>query len=113
MVDDGDREVTQAECPYCCRMFCAKCRVGWHEGVTCQEFEKLGKDEREREDIMLMKLAKDKQWRRCSNCKFYVEKKEGCLHMTCRLDSSHSLCLFLAFIILCKLQYLKELLKRR
>ncbi|KAJ8447528.1 hypothetical protein Cgig2_031141 [Carnegiea gigantea] len=77
MVDDGDEEVTQSECPYCRRMFCAQCRVRWHDGVTCREHEKLGKDEREREDIMLMKLAKDKQWSRCSECMFYVEKTEG------------------------------------
>lgn len=84
MVDDGGDEVTQSECPYCHRLFCARCRVGWHVGFTCQEFQKLEKDEREKDDILFMKLAKDKQWRRCSKCKFYVEKTEGCLHMICR-----------------------------
>ncbi|KAJ8447527.1 hypothetical protein Cgig2_031140 [Carnegiea gigantea] len=81
MVDDGGDEVTQSECPYCHRLFCARCRVGWHVGFTCQEFRTLEKDESDKEDILFMKLAKDKQWRRCSKCKFYVEKTEGCLHM--------------------------------
>ncbi|KAL8502155.1 hypothetical protein ACS0TY_021315 [Phlomoides rotata] len=41
-------------------------------------------DERERGDLMLHDLAKEKKWQRCPNCKFYVDKMEGCLHMTCR-----------------------------
>lgn len=84
MVDDGEVEVTMSECPSCRRLFCALCRVRWHDGISCEEFERLGEDEREEEDIMVMKLAKDKSWRRCPNCRIHVEKTEGCLHMTCR-----------------------------
>ncbi|CAK9144670.1 unnamed protein product [Ilex paraguariensis] len=43
-------------------------------GMECGKFQKLNKDERGREDMMLMELAKNKQWRRCPHCKFYVEK---------------------------------------
>ncbi|KNA21402.1 hypothetical protein SOVF_043120 [Spinacia oleracea] len=85
MVDDGGVEVRESECPNCRRLFCARCKVPWHDGVTCDEFDVLGKDEREKEDIMVMKLAKGKQWRRCPNCRIYVEKTDGCLHITCRL----------------------------
>uniref|UniRef100_A0A803KQW1 RBR-type E3 ubiquitin transferase n=1 Tax=Chenopodium quinoa TaxID=63459 RepID=A0A803KQW1_CHEQI len=87
MVDDGGVEVRESECPSCRRLFCARCQVPWHDGVSCEEFLELGKDEREKEDIMVMKLAKDKSWRRCPNCKIFVEKTEGCLHMTCRLNN--------------------------
>ncbi|KAL3008630.1 hypothetical protein AAZX31_07G042800 [Glycine max] len=33
---------------------------------------------------MLMELAKNKCWRRCPKCNFYVEKVDGCKHITCR-----------------------------
>ncbi|PSR89238.1 E3 ubiquitin-protein like [Actinidia chinensis var. chinensis] len=81
MIDDGgEREaITQSECPNCRRLFCARCKVPWHSEIGCEEFQKLNKDEREREDIMLMQLAKKNRWMRCPKCKFYVERKEGCL----------------------------------
>jgi E3 ubiquitin-protein ligase RNF144 len=77
--------VTRAECPDCRRLFCAQCKVSWHAGIECREFQELSKDEREREDIMVMDLAKTKKWKRCPRCKFYVEKIDGCLHISCRL----------------------------
>ncbi|KAF3453110.1 hypothetical protein FNV43_RR03544 [Rhamnella rubrinervis] len=85
MIDDGKEKVVESECPSCCRLFCAQCKAPWHTAVDCAEFQKLNEDEREREDIMLMKLAQNKLWKRCPNCKIYVEKSEGCLFMTCSL----------------------------
>ncbi|XP_019198321.1 PREDICTED: E3 ubiquitin-protein ligase RNF144B-like [Ipomoea nil] len=84
MVDDGSETVTVSECPTCRRLFCAQCKVAWHAGIDCREFQLLNEDERGREDVMLMELAKDKQWRRCPCCRFYVEKNAGCLHISCR-----------------------------
>ncbi|EXC13603.1 putative E3 ubiquitin-protein ligase [Morus notabilis] len=84
LINDGGEAVTQSECPNCYRMFCAECKVSWHEGISCEEFRKLNKDEREKEDIMLMNLATSKLWRRCPSCRFYVERSEGCLFMRCR-----------------------------
>ncbi|XP_027188938.1 E3 ubiquitin-protein ligase RSL1-like isoform X2 [Cicer arietinum] len=94
LINDGTETVEQSECPNCERMFCAKCKVAWHEGIECSEFEKLNSDEREKEDVMLMRLAKDMKWRRCPNCRFYVAKSEGCLYMKCRffsLITSHTI----------------------
>ena len=85
LVDDGGEVVTVSECPNCRRLFCAQCRVAWHAGIECREFQRLNKYEIEREDIMVMELAKNKNWRRCPLCRFYVEKVQGCLHITCRL----------------------------
>ncbi|XP_028786932.1 E3 ubiquitin-protein ligase RNF144A-like [Neltuma alba] len=85
LIDDGgERTITESECPNCGRLFCAKCMVPWHSGIDCDEFQKLGKDEREEEDIMLMQLAQNHKWRRCPHCRFYVEKSSGCLYMKCR-----------------------------
>lgn len=77
--DDGDK-VTQTECPSCHRLFCAQCEVPWHAGRRCKETKKKTKNS-DKEDALLIDLAKQKQWRRCPNCKFYVERSLGCLHI--------------------------------
>ncbi|OAY52618.1 E3 ubiquitin-protein ligase RNF144B [Manihot esculenta] len=85
MVADSEGEsIKEAECPFCHRSFCAWCCVPWHSGVECEVFQKLNEDERGREDLMVMEIAKEKKWSRCPNCKFYVERTEGCPHITCR-----------------------------
>ncbi|BBG98735.1 RING/U-box superfamily protein, partial [Prunus dulcis] len=84
LVDDGGEVVTVSECPNCRRLFCAQCKVAWHAGIDCGEFQNLNENEREKEDIMVMELAKKKNWRRCPRCNFFVEKTDGCLHITCR-----------------------------
>lgn len=86
LIMDGDdvSGIVESECPFCWRLFCAQCKVPWHSGVECGEFQKLHKDEREQEDIMLMQLAKNNKWSRCPRCKFYVERSSGCLFMKCR-----------------------------
>ncbi|KAL5070176.1 hypothetical protein RYX36_021063 [Vicia faba] len=82
--DEEGGEIRESECPFCHRLFCARCHVSWHPGVSCEEFQTLNVDERGREDLLVRELANQKKWKRCSKCRFYVEKKEGCLHITCR-----------------------------
>ncbi|XP_058078718.1 E3 ubiquitin-protein ligase RSL1-like [Magnolia sinica] len=84
LIDDGGDLVREAECPNCRRFFCAQCKVPWHSGVGCDEYQALNEDERGRDDLMVMELAKTSGWTRCSHCKYIVEKTEGCIHMTCR-----------------------------
>ncbi|KAL5823508.1 hypothetical protein ACOSQ4_021408 [Xanthoceras sorbifolium] len=88
LVDEsgGGEAIVEAECPFCHRLFCARCYVPWHSGVGCEEFQRLNEDERGREDIMVMEIAKQKKWGRCPHCKFYVERTEGCPHITCRCN---------------------------
>ncbi|KAL2234528.1 UNVERIFIED_CONTAM: putative E3 ubiquitin-protein ligase rbrA [Sesamum indicum] len=76
--------IREAECPFCRRLMCARCNVPWHSGFECEEFSRLREDERGRDDLMVQELAKQNKWRRCHKCKFFVEKNNGCLHMTCR-----------------------------
>lgn len=94
LIDDGTEAVRESECPNCRRIFCAQCRVPWHDGIECAEFQKLNADERQKEDVMLMKLAKDMKWKRCPNCRFYVAKSEGCMYMKCRLPFPSSFGIF-------------------
>ncbi|KAA8540579.1 hypothetical protein F0562_024502 [Nyssa sinensis] len=84
LVNDSVEVIRESECPMCRRLFCAQCEVPWHSGVDCEEFQRLNDDERGREDLMVRELARDKHWTRCPNCRFFVEKTQGCLHMTCR-----------------------------
>ncbi|RYR24356.1 hypothetical protein Ahy_B02g057854 isoform B [Arachis hypogaea] len=65
--DDGNEVVTCPECPHCHRLFCAQCKVAWHGGIKYGEFMSLNENEREKEDLMVMNLAKDKRWRRCGH----------------------------------------------
>ncbi|KAK9280962.1 hypothetical protein L1049_004954 [Liquidambar formosana] len=81
---DGGEVIRESECPICRRLFCAQCYVPWHAGVDCDDFQRLNEDERGRDDLMVRELAKEKNWMRCPRCKYYVEKTEGCLHITCR-----------------------------
>ncbi|KAH7664530.1 E3 ubiquitin-protein ligase RNF144 protein, partial [Dioscorea alata] len=83
LINDGEG-ITQTECPYCHRMFCAQCKVAWHVGFNCREYQRLGEDERQSEDLLLMKMAKDNEWARCPKCHIFVEKIDGCKYISCR-----------------------------
>ncbi|KAL4628965.1 hypothetical protein ACB092_05G274600 [Castanea dentata] len=76
--------IRESECPFCHRLFCAQCSLPWHSGVDCEEFQRLNGDEKERDDLVFRELAKEKKWMMCPQCKYHVERTDGCLHMTCR-----------------------------
>ncbi|XP_010261695.1 PREDICTED: E3 ubiquitin-protein ligase RNF144A-like [Nelumbo nucifera] len=84
LLDDGGQVVKQSECPNCRRLFCAQCKVPWHSGIGCEEFQSLNEGDRKKEDLMMIELANNKKWRRCPQCHYFVVKKDGCLHITCR-----------------------------
>ncbi|XP_024015257.1 probable E3 ubiquitin-protein ligase RNF217 [Eutrema salsugineum] len=91
MVEDGfSANVTQTECPSCHRLFCMQCKVTWHKGIGCEEFQSSGntkKKSSDDKDAVLIQMANNKQWRRCPSCKFYVGKSYasyGCMHIRCR-----------------------------
>ncbi|KAF0911430.1 hypothetical protein E2562_008305 [Oryza meyeriana var. granulata] len=76
--NDGAEKIMETECPHCHRMFCARCRVPWHDGIKCKDYEN-GEG-----DLMFKELAGKKKWQRCPQCRIYVEKSQGCMFMTCR-----------------------------
>ncbi|CAL9234258.1 unnamed protein product [Arabidopsis halleri] len=83
-LDKSQEKMAESECPHCHRMVCVECGTKWHPEITCEEFQKLAENERERGDILLKNMAESNKWRRCPSCKFYIEKSEGCLYMMCR-----------------------------
>ncbi|KAL4566143.1 hypothetical protein LXL04_030253 [Taraxacum kok-saghyz] len=84
---NDDISITNIDCPVCRRAICAVCRVPWHSEFSCKEFGKLkSKRKGKRDDDMALALAKKKKWKKCPMCRFFVEKSEGCLHITCRCE---------------------------
>ncbi|KAI3897334.1 hypothetical protein MKW92_047003 [Papaver armeniacum] len=35
-------------------------------------------------EVLLMQMAAKRKWKRCPRCRIYVERTEGCEHITCR-----------------------------
>ncbi|EJF63850.1 hypothetical protein DICSQDRAFT_160351 [Dichomitus squalens LYAD-421 SS1] len=81
---DEDSEDPQAMCPSCDSVICVPCRVIWHDGLTCDEYQDLPLDERSPDDQKALQLMKAQNWRRCPNCAIIVELTLGCNHITCR-----------------------------
>ncbi|CAN4092260.1 unnamed protein product [Withania somnifera] len=86
LVNDSGVSIEEIKCPLCKRSFCAACRVPWHPEFTCKEFQKLKAKKGCKGEDMVKTLAKKKNWQKCPNCKIFVEKTEGCIHMTCRCE---------------------------
>ncbi|PRQ47098.1 putative aminoacyltransferase, E1 ubiquitin-activating enzyme [Rosa chinensis] len=84
VVDDPEDEhdIYKSRCPHCKREVCLNCKVPWHTEFNCDKFQKL-RDKGE--DEMVKELAKKKKWSKCPKCNYYVEKKEGCTYIKCRL----------------------------
>eukprot|EP00252_Welwitschia_mirabilis_P013579 TRINITY_DN2986_c0_g1_i1.p1 TRINITY_DN2986_c0_g1~~TRINITY_DN2986_c0_g1_i1.p1 ORF type:complete len:220 (-),score=28.76 TRINITY_DN2986_c0_g1_i1:183-842(-) len=78
-----DSKLRCVECPECHRLFCAECAVPWHSSMTCEEYQSLPADERNSDDVTLHRLAQNRRWRRCQECRRMIELTQGCFHMTC------------------------------
>jgi len=65
-------------CPNCSFTFCAKCRLLVHSRMSCEEAFKLQSIEEQENG-----LWKSKNTKQCPNCKVYIQKTDGCSHMTC------------------------------
>ncbi|KAE8689177.1 GDSL esterase/lipase 5 [Hibiscus syriacus] len=82
LINDGERVIKKSKCPFCKRKFCVLCKVPWHSGFSCAEFQKL---EPLGPDALFAGLAgKKKRWKRCPYCKNYVGRSFGCNYIKCR-----------------------------
>ncbi|PFH50423.1 hypothetical protein AMATHDRAFT_114700, partial [Amanita thiersii Skay4041] len=69
-------------CPSCFATVCTSCHKEAHEGMTCAERELLNDPgEQERRNDAWARAAGAK---RCPACRVWIQKTEGCNHMTCR-----------------------------
>ena len=64
-----------ALCPRCKTKVCTLCNNKMHRSSDCPKDPEIAK---------LVEQAKEKGWQRCYSCNAFVEKREGCNHMTCR-----------------------------
>ncbi|KAK3135933.1 hypothetical protein QOZ80_5BG0425500 [Eleusine coracana subsp. coracana] len=73
---------TLRKCVRCRGSFCIRCKVPWHDKMTCYQYKRRYPHARP-EDVKLQNLAKQRLWRQCIKCKHMIELAEGCYHMTC------------------------------
>ncbi|CAD8173486.1 unnamed protein product [Paramecium octaurelia] len=77
------------DCPVCQKSYCLDCKIEYHNGFSCKEFKekKLMESKLKNEkylDEKFFSFIKGAKYKQCPKCKFWVEKSEGCNHMTCR-----------------------------
>lgn len=75
-------DVVQFLCPVCSQEYCLSCKCVYHHGKSCEEFIRDRRDEPL--DKAFFDFALGSKFKMCSRCKFWVEKSEGCDHMTCK-----------------------------
>lgn len=81
------------ECLECHRLFCAPCKVPFHAGLSCAEFQALPPGERSAEDRALLQLAEEAGWKRCPQCGAVVDRLPGgCNFMVCRAPCRTAFC---------------------
>ena len=74
--------VTLRKCVKCRGSFCFRCKVPWHDRMTCNDYKRRYPHDRP-EDAKLLNLAQQRLWRQYVRCKHMIEFAEGCYHMTC------------------------------
>lgn len=73
-----EEDGTRFECPVCKKDYCLKCRVEWHNNMTCKEHEiNATFNEDDKKFIDFVKGAKFKQ---CPKCRYWVEKNQVSSH---------------------------------
>ncbi|CDW84022.1 ibr domain containing protein [Stylonychia lemnae] len=74
------------DCPKCGISYCLNCRVVFHKKLTCEKYQTQtkNKDQERLNEEKFMQFVKGAKFKQCPKCKFWVEKNDGCDHMTCR-----------------------------
>lgn len=74
---------SRISCPVCGTDTCVECRVEWHEGGTCAEYQE--EQSSDYSDSLLVQLAEKNRWKTCPNCNALVERQKGdCNFVKCR-----------------------------
>ncbi|KAF4611182.1 hypothetical protein D9613_007285 [Agrocybe pediades] len=75
-------DVAVLKCPSCFSTICAACDEDAHEDMTCAE-RRLHSNPEEQERLNNA-LATANGYKKCPQCSIWIEKTEGCNHMTCK-----------------------------
>eukprot|EP00347_Sterkiella_histriomuscorum_P001452 403371984 len=76
VIEEG---VNELHCDQCNKDYCGQCKVEYHKERTCAQFQAENQNDKE-----FLEFVKGKQFKQCPFCQFWVEKSEGCDHMTCK-----------------------------
>lgn len=68
-------KATRATCESCRLKFCVRCSTSHSQLVSCTTVADLS--------FMAWKASTDEGCKRCPSCRLYIEKNQGCMHMTC------------------------------
>ncbi|KIM84516.1 hypothetical protein PILCRDRAFT_818082 [Piloderma croceum F 1598] len=74
--------ISVLHCPSCLLDVCSSCHKEAHEQMTCKEWA-LYLDPAEQERLN-DQLAKKSGFRKCPECKVWIEKNGGCNHVSCK-----------------------------
>lgn len=69
-------------CLDCKKHFCLQCKVEWHKKSTCEQYQQWAR-ENGNADALTWDLVNRLDVKQCPRCKHWIEKNEGCNHMTC------------------------------
>ena len=74
-----DKEKKSFYCKKCAKAFCVECQGEWHDGMTCEEVKAEDENLKKFNEYVTVKGCQ-----KCPSCQYFIEKNEGCDHMTCR-----------------------------
>jgi hypothetical protein len=91
LMDDADKQhpdFPACICPRCNLCVCFDCKVRWHKGFSCAQYQALPPEDRHDADLELLQLAKSSCWKRCPSCSIIIERELGCNFMNCKCGTA-------------------------
>ncbi|KAI3877190.1 hypothetical protein MKW92_004020 [Papaver armeniacum] len=61
-------------------MICLRCMVLCQDSHQCISTKSV----KRANEVLFKQMVANKNWKRCPDCRFYVERRDGCRRMTCR-----------------------------
>mmetsp|Transcript_4348 Transcript_4348/g.8049 ORF Transcript_4348/g.8049 Transcript_4348/m.8049 type:complete len:629 (+) Transcript_4348:38-1924(+) len=71
----------RAKCQDCKHSFCSKCNNNHNRFLGCDSVSEY--------QFRMWRLSTRQGCKKCPGCKIYIEKNQGCSHMTCRACGTH------------------------
>ena len=76
---EGTKLINTQKCPQCQQNICLVCKTIMHLGISCHEYQLS-----QQEGDGVQEFLKAAKCKKCMKCNYWIEKNEGCNHMTCK-----------------------------